>query len=116
MMAEQTHKFLIDENLSRKLVYTLNESFPGSSHVGIAYLLESSDKEIWDFAKENDYCILTKDWDYSFMSSAYGCPPKVIRLNCGNKATAFISKILIDKCVLIRDFLKDEDLCYLEVE
>jgi len=116
MKVNQNYKFLIDENLSRKLVNTLNESFPGSSHVAITHLLECSDKEIWDFAKEGDYCILTKDWDYSFMSAIYGCPPKVVRISCGNKTTSFISNILFNRSTVIQEFLNDEDLCYLEIE
>lgn len=116
-MLYKKFKFLIDENLSKRLVDILNESFQSNnSHVSIENLLNSSDKQIWEFAKVQDYCILTKDWDYSFMSAAYGCPPKVIRLNCGNKTTTFISTILKNKIIIIQEFLMDEDLCYLEIE
>ena len=116
-MPQKKIKFLIDENLSQRLVAVLNEAFEGNnSHVSIENLLNSTDKQIWEFAKTKNYCILTKDWDYSFMSAAYGCPPKVIRLNCGNKTTTFIAAILKNKFIIIQEFLVDEDLCYLEIE
>ena len=79
-------------------------------------LLNVFDREIWDFAKEKGYCILTKDWDYKFLSMTYGCPPKVIHLNCGNKTTLFITELMQNKTGVIKSFLSDPDDCYLEIE
>ena len=110
------HKIIIDENLSRKLTTVLAKYFPGSLHVSDKNLLETLDKGIWDFASMYDYSILTKDWDYKFMSVSYGCPPKVIRLNCGNKPTLFICGLLEQKVEIIEEFFKDTDACYLEIE
>ena len=44
-------KLLFDENLSRKLVVRLAELYPESFHVVEVDLLESPDREIWEFAK-----------------------------------------------------------------
>ena len=77
-------KLIIDENLSRFLLSTIGTVFPESTHVAYQDRLNVFDLEIWDFAKQKGYCILTKDWDYKFTSMMYGCPPKVIHLNCGN--------------------------------
>ena len=44
-------KLLFDENLSRKLVARLADLYPDSVHVAEASLLESPDREIWEFAK-----------------------------------------------------------------
>ena len=109
-------KIIIDENLSRKLIATLSNAFPKTTHVGIENLLEVEDKRIWDFAFEREYCILTKDHDYKFMSIAFGCPPKVIRLNCGNNTTIYIANLLKQKLEVIEEFLADNDNCYLEIE
>ncbi len=109
-------KIIIDENLSRHLTSILIKPFPGSIHLSKKNLLQTSDKGIWDFAKQKDYCILTKDWDYKFMSISYGCPPKFIRLNCGNKTTIYISGLLDQKLQIINEFLQDNDSCYLEIE
>jgi predicted nuclease of predicted toxin-antitoxin system len=109
-------KIIIDENLSRRLIATLGSAFPETTHVGLKNLLEVEDKGIWDFALQREYCILTKDHDYKFMSVAYGCPPKVIRLNCGNKTTTYIADLLKQKLEVIEEFLVDNDNCYLEIE
>jgi predicted nuclease of predicted toxin-antitoxin system len=41
---------LFDENLSRRLVVPLAELYPESAHVVEFELLNSSDREIWEFA------------------------------------------------------------------
>jgi len=109
-------KILIDENLSRKLVFLLKDIFSASTHVSDESLLRTSDMKIWDFALDNGYCILTRDWDYKFMSITFGCPPKIIRLNCGNQTTLNIFNLICYKIEAIQEFLYDQDLCYLEVE
>lgn len=110
------NSFLIDENLPRRLLHHLNVNFPGSTHISLLYLLESSDLAIWKYAKNNNYCILTKDWDFHDMSILYGCPPKVVRLTCGNKTTHNLIQILEEKVEIMLEFQKDATNCYLEIE
>ncbi|MDR3665915.1 MAG: DUF5615 family PIN-like protein [Ignavibacteriaceae bacterium] len=110
------YKLLIDENLSRRLITTLSDWFPNTSHVSTENLGKTLDREIWNYAKEKGYCILTKDWDYNYLSALLGCPPKVIHLNCGNKTTAYILTILAFQLEAIKDFLEDPIICYLEIE
>jgi hypothetical protein len=43
-------KLLFDENLSRKLVVRLAELYPESAHVVDFDLIESPDRDIWEFA------------------------------------------------------------------
>ena len=107
-------KYLLDENLSKKIIGKLVPDFPGITHVSNEGLLNSFDKEIWNFAKKNDYVIITKDYDFSDMSHLLGCPPKVIKLNCGNKTTDYICTTLIDKWELIKTFAKSSN-CYMEI-
>lgn len=64
-------KIIIDENLSRRLLLTMNNIFPESTHVGLENLLVVKDVTIWNFAREKGYCILTKDWDYKFLSVTF---------------------------------------------
>ncbi|WP_251959849.1 DUF5615 family PIN-like protein [Nostoc commune] len=56
-------KLLFDQNLSRKLVTQLADVFPDSSHVQFHGLEVKTDTEIWEFAKTNDFCIVTQDVD-----------------------------------------------------
>jgi len=110
------YKILIDENLSRRLSTSFNDSLFESLHISAKNLLHVPDISIWNFASSEGYNILTKDWDYKFLSIAFGCPPKVIRLNCGNKTTSYINNLLQEKIEIITEFLSSEDDCYLEIE
>ena len=58
--------------------------FPDSSHVQFHGLTEADDREIWEFAKAQEFCIVTQDADFAERSRLYGSPPKVIWLRCGN--------------------------------
>jgi len=107
---------LIDENISRRLLPNICVLFPGSKHVTYEGLEKASDKIIWDYAKIMGYCLLTKDRDFSFMSALFGCPPKVIRLNCGNQSTLKLNAILGHQFSTIVEFFNEEDACYLEIE
>ena len=107
-------KYLLDENLSKKLAAKLTSLFPYISHVSLEGLQNSFDTEIWHFAKDNNYTIITKYVDFSDMSHLYGCPPKVIKLNCGNKSTEYIQLALSIKSDLIKMFTESSN-CYMEI-
>lgn len=87
-------KLLFDQNLSRKLVTQLADIFPNASHVQIHGLAEKTDTEIWEFAKLNDFCIVTQDADFAERSRLYGSPPKVVWLRCGNAPTNQVETLI----------------------
>ena len=87
-------KPLFDQNLSRKLANRLVDLFPDSSYVQFHNMPEADDAEIWEFAKANDFCMVTQDTDFADRSRLYGSPPKVVWLRCGNTATSVIEKLL----------------------
>jgi predicted nuclease of predicted toxin-antitoxin system len=62
-------KLLLDENLSRRLVPFLQSNFPGSSHVALLGLEQASDRAIWEYARDHDFVIVTRDADFSEMSA-----------------------------------------------
>jgi predicted nuclease of predicted toxin-antitoxin system len=68
-------KRLFDENLSRKLVVRLVELYPGSAHVAEAGLLESPDREIWEFAKAQDFVIVSAGSDFYELATTIGPLP-----------------------------------------
>jgi predicted nuclease of predicted toxin-antitoxin system len=98
--------------LSEKIVGKLADTFPRITHVSNEGFLNSFDMEIWNFAKNNDYVIITKDYDFSDMSHLLGCPPKIIKLNCGNKTTEYICNVLMSKWELIKTFVESSN-CYM---
>jgi len=83
-------KLLLDQNLSRKLVNRLADIFPDLSHVQLHELAERDDREIWEFAKNNNFCIVTQDAGLNSvnLSQLKGSPPKIIWLRCGNMPTS----------------------------
>jgi len=87
-------RLLLDQNLSRKLVEQLQIEFPNSAHVEALGLSLATDREIWDYAAQNDFVIVSKDSDFRQLAFLYGPPPKSIWLNVGNSSTLSILEIL----------------------
>jgi len=85
---------LFDENLSPRLVDRLADIYPGSTHVSNAGLDNALDKTVWEYARENDFMIVTKDADFSEMSLISGFPPKIIWIRRGNCSTREIENLL----------------------
>ncbi len=87
-------KLLLDQNLSPRLVQLLHNDFPESIHVSEIGFAESNDRQIWQFAREQGYLIVTRDSDFMEMSTLLGSPPKVIWIRLGNCPTNEILSIL----------------------
>jgi predicted nuclease of predicted toxin-antitoxin system len=87
-------KLIFDENLSHRLPYALSTEYPGSIHVRSVGLLGATDRQIWDFAREHDFVIVSKDTDFRERSYVDGAPPKVIWLDVGNAGTIAIAGLL----------------------
>ena len=100
-------KLLLDQNLSLHLVNRLADLFPDSIHVSEVGLDRSSDHEIWDYAHQNDYLIVTKDVDFSEFTILNGFPPKVIWIRRGNCSTGDIEAILRTNYSAIKDMTED---------
>ncbi|HMM55128.1 MAG TPA: DUF5615 family PIN-like protein [Candidatus Desulfobacillus sp.] len=84
-------KLLLDENLSRRIVALLQEAWPDTTQVALVGLEKASDRDLWEFAKNNGYAIVSKDEDFIDLQADLGYPPKVIHLamgNCGNEQVA----------------------------
>jgi len=57
-------KLLFDQNLSRHLVGKLAVEFPESRHVIEVGLDAATDSEIWSYAGEHGFVIVSKDSDF----------------------------------------------------
>jgi predicted nuclease of predicted toxin-antitoxin system len=69
-----------------------------------------TDFHIWQFAKSNNYSILTFDEDFSELQNLYSFPPKIIWLRTGNAPTNDIKTLLLSKETEIVKFLNDKEL------
>lgn len=73
-------KFLINANLPYYFSLWQNEKF-----VHVFDLNDSwSDEQIWNYSKENNLTIITKDSDFSNKIIISNPPPKVIQIRFGN--------------------------------
>jgi predicted nuclease of predicted toxin-antitoxin system len=97
-------KLLLDENLSDRIVFRIVDLYPESQHVKTLGLTNTDDGIIWEYAKINDFVIISKDADFHQRSLLYGHPPKFIYLRIGNSPTAKIVKILRDNFGTIIQF------------
>jgi predicted nuclease of predicted toxin-antitoxin system len=77
-------KLLFDHNLSPRLVTRLADIFPDAKHVVTLGLDRASDIEVWQYARDNDFLIVTKDSDFNDLTALLGSPPKIIWLLIGN--------------------------------
>ena len=80
-------KLLFDQNLSQRIPDILAREFPGSKHVAELRLADAPDLQLWTYAKENDFCIVSKDSDFGDWAQLFGCPPPLVWLRVGNCST-----------------------------
>ncbi len=85
---------LFDQNLSPSLVNLLADIYRGSVHVDRMGLPTAPDRDVWDYARQHDYIVVTKDADFSELSLLLGFPPKVIWIRRGNCSTRDIEGLL----------------------
>ena len=57
-------KLLFDHNLSPRLLNRLNDLFPGSNHIYMLEMDQADDRDVWAYARNNDFTIITRDSDY----------------------------------------------------
>ncbi len=100
---------LFDQNISYRITQLLEDIFPESKQVRNLKLENSTDRQIWDYARENDYCIVTFDSDFYDLSLVRGSPPKIIWLRMGNTSTKSLEKIIRENEILIKEFLENSD-------
>jgi predicted nuclease of predicted toxin-antitoxin system len=102
-------RFLFDQNISHKILAMLPEQFSDSSSVKKEGLINSTDREIWEFAKKNDFIIVTQDSDFNDLNLLLGFPPKIIWIRTGNLRTKAIMDILLTYIFDIEKFISDAD-------
>lgn len=106
-------KLLFDQNISFRLIKDINETFLLAASVKTLGLTNASDVEIWSFAKESNFSIVTFDADFLELSTLYGSPPKVILLKTGNISTSDLASFLIGMKETIIDFLESDEMEFL---
>jgi predicted nuclease of predicted toxin-antitoxin system len=101
-------KLLLDENLSDRIVKTIIDLYPDSTHVKTVGMSKTEDIVIWQYAKGNDFVIVSKDSDFHQRSLLYVHPPKFIYLRTGNSPTSDIIRTLKDNFAIITQFYNSQ--------
>ena len=97
-------RLLFDQNISHRILKYLSNDFEGSTSVKTQKLIDSSDKEIWEFAKKNNYIIVTQDSDFNDLNLLKGFPPKIVWIRTGNLKTEEFASILKNHFSEIKEF------------
>jgi predicted nuclease of predicted toxin-antitoxin system len=108
-------KLFFDENLSPKLVQALADIFPDSAHVDRIGLGGSTDNEVWEYAKEHGFTLVSKDSDFYDKSMLSGHPPKVIWIKRGNCTNRQIQLLLRNKIEAIEAFYLDYQVSFIGI-
>jgi predicted nuclease of predicted toxin-antitoxin system len=106
-------KLLFDENLSHKLAERLSDLFPGSTHVRNVGLSSSDDPDVWQYAVDNNFAIISKDADMHDRSLLFGFPPKVIWIRLGNCTTSDVEQLVRREIEIIKRFIEDDTASFL---
>ena len=86
-------RLLLDENLSPRLAQRLAAAFPESRHVDSVGLHGRADADLWNYASQHGFVLVSKDNDFRQLSFLRGAPPKVIWLHIGNAPTREIESM-----------------------
>jgi len=108
-------KLLLDENISFRVLNGIASVFPSSIHITKSEAGVRLDREIFDFARFNDFTIVTFDEDFYELQLFNGYPPKIIWLRFGNSTNLKVTSKLLENESLIKSFLANPDLGMLEI-
>ncbi len=108
-------KLLFDQNISPRIVRRIESDFPSSKQVRHVGLEDASDEEIFNYAKRNNFSVVTFDSDFVDLNVIRGIPPKIIWLKTGNLTTKSISELLRKNILSIHKFLESDGEEILEI-
>jgi predicted nuclease of predicted toxin-antitoxin system len=100
-------KLLFDENLSPKLPRLIATAFPGSKHARECGLKGNADEDLWAYAREHGFTVISKDSDFYDLSSLEGSPPKLVWLRVGNCSRAELLRLITDNAAAIEALEND---------
>ncbi len=107
-------RFLCDVHISYKIVNYLKANGHETLHVNtILKKWFTKDKEISDYADNNDFILITKDSDFRHSFFIKKSPKKLIKINLGNISNIDLIQILK---ALIPDLEKINSLPYFLIE
>lgn len=109
---------LLDQNISFRVIRLLLNDFENVKQVKELGLVDASDFEIWHYAFENNYTIITFDGDFIDLANLKGSPPKIIWLRFGNSTNLKIANKLLSNAHTIKEFISNSnpEMAFLEID
>lgn len=74
------------------------------------------DIAVWEHAKREGYCLVSKDSDFNDLLASKGFPPKVIWIRLGNCTTAFVASLLESHHTTLIEFFENPFAGLLELQ
>jgi predicted nuclease of predicted toxin-antitoxin system len=108
-------KLLFDQNISFRILQRIQPFFPDATQVILKQLQNATDRQIWEYAKQHGYMIVTFDSDFYDFSIIWGSPPKIILIRSFNQTTHYIAELLIKHKDNIVAFSQNSSLDCLEI-
>jgi predicted nuclease of predicted toxin-antitoxin system len=106
-------KLLFDWNLLYRLVPALESLYPSSVHIRDVGLAMADDEAAWNYARQHEFAIVSKDMDFYHRSVLFGQPPKVVWIRLGNCTTAHIDALLRTRQADLLAFDQDANASFL---
>ena len=104
-------KLLFDQNISYRIMRLLPNDFVDCHHLSALGLTNRTDADIYRFAKQNGFTIVTFDADFFDMSLLFGSPPKIVWLRTGNLTTSQIADCIIANKSNILSMIDSQQSC-----
>jgi predicted nuclease of predicted toxin-antitoxin system len=73
----------------------------------------ASDTEVWNYAAEHGYTIVSKDADFHQRRLVMGAPPKVVWIRQGNCSVSDTAAQLRERFLAVEHFLAKEEAAFL---
>ncbi len=109
-------KLLFDQNLSPRLCDRLRDVWADLVHVRAVGLATADDSVVWEYARQHDLIVVSKDSDFSGRAFLYGAPPKVVWMVVGNCSSGEIEQLLRGKRDQVEAFAADAVAALLVIE
>jgi predicted nuclease of predicted toxin-antitoxin system len=101
-------RLLFDQNISFRVVKQLKTTFPEVTGVRESGLVNADDYEIWEYARQNNYTVVSFDKDIPDIGSVKGYPPKIVWLRTGNMSNQAILALFLDHAEQFAAFIANE--------
>ena len=108
-------KLLFDQNISFRILHKISAYFTEAKQIRSLGLENSTDSEIWEYAKTHDFTIVTFDADFIDLTNLKGFPPKIVWLRIGNTTTENIAKVIIENHAKLEEFIENNEIAFLEI-